>query len=209
MQDFSLFAKSCQLPEFATPTSRAGIPIWRRQEHAKICRSGNARFSRHVPQPCSGATEHCLFGFQVHMRFHACLRLSWTSALLAVGITPTTTAGFSKGLPTSPTEFTGGWFVSDNPLHARVRVTPKLQGFCAIRDFARLRVLRPPRNYFELHTRYRLHRFYNLCPIDSNCNVNVDKAFMNEMEQTFPTLSSFMIRCFRFVFAVHLVLLGP
>ena len=36
-----------------------------------------------------------------------CLRLSWTSTLLAVGITPTTTAGFSKGLPALPTEFTG------------------------------------------------------------------------------------------------------
>ena len=45
--------------------------------------------------------------FQVHMHFHVCLRLSWTSALLAGGITPTTTAGFSKGLPASLTEFTG------------------------------------------------------------------------------------------------------
>ena len=33
-------------------------------------------------------------------RFQVCLRLSWTSTLLlAVGITPTTTAGFPKGLP--------------------------------------------------------------------------------------------------------------
>ena len=40
-------------------------------------------------------------------RFQACLRLSWTSTLLAVGITPTTTAGFSKSLPALPTEFTG------------------------------------------------------------------------------------------------------
>ena len=32
---------------------------------------------------------------------------SWTSTLLAVGITPTTTACFSKGLPALPTEFTG------------------------------------------------------------------------------------------------------
>ena len=49
---------------------------------------------------CSGATERSPF------RFQACLRLSWTSALLAVGITSTTTAGFS-GLPALPTEFTG------------------------------------------------------------------------------------------------------
>ena len=49
----------------------------------------------------SGAREHCLFRFQVivYVRFHVCLRLSWTSTLLAVGITPTTTAGFSKGSP--------------------------------------------------------------------------------------------------------------
>ena len=51
--------------------------------------------------------------------FRACLRLltrlSWTSALLAVGITPTTTAGFSKGLPALSTEFTGG------PVHFRGR----------------------------------------------------------------------------------------
>ena len=54
----------------------------------------------------SGAIEHCLLRFQAHMRFHVCLRPSWTSTLLAVGITPTTTAGFSKGLPALPTEFT-------------------------------------------------------------------------------------------------------
>ena len=54
----------------------------------------------------SGATEHCLLSFQVHVRFHVCLRLSWTSTLLAVGITPTTTAGFSKGLSALLTEFT-------------------------------------------------------------------------------------------------------
>ena len=44
----------------------------------------------------------------MHARFHACLRLSWTSTRLAVGITPTTTAGFSKalGLPALLTEFT-------------------------------------------------------------------------------------------------------
>ena len=49
----------------------------------------------------SGAIEYCLLRFQVYIRFHVCLRLSWTSTfyLLAVGITPTTTAGFSKGLP--------------------------------------------------------------------------------------------------------------
>ena len=42
------------------------------------------------------------------MPHHAtCLRLSWTSTLLALGITPTTTAGFSKGLPALPTEFAG------------------------------------------------------------------------------------------------------
>ena len=55
----------------------------------------------------SRAIEYCLLRFQVHVRFHVCLRLSWTSTLLAVGITPTTTAGFSKGLPALPTEFTG------------------------------------------------------------------------------------------------------
>ena len=61
----------------------------------------------------SGAIEHCLLRFQAHVRFHVCLRLSWpstsvnTSTLLAVGITPTTTAGFSKGLPALLTEFTG------------------------------------------------------------------------------------------------------
>ena len=39
------------------------------------------------------ATEHCIFRFQV------CLRLSWTSTLLAVGITPTTTARLFKRYP--------------------------------------------------------------------------------------------------------------
>ena len=55
----------------------------------------------------SGAIEYCRLRFQVYLRFHVCLRLSWTSTLLAVGITPTTTAGFSKGLPALLTEFTG------------------------------------------------------------------------------------------------------
>ena len=32
---------------------------------------------------------------------------SWTSTLLVVGITPTTTAGLIKGLPALPPEFTG------------------------------------------------------------------------------------------------------
>ena len=47
--------------------------------------------------------------------FSSVQRLSWTSALLAVGITPTTTAGFSKGLPALLTELPGGWFISDDP----------------------------------------------------------------------------------------------
>ena len=49
------------------------------------------------------------FRFQVCARFHAWLRLSWTSALLAVGITPTTMAGFSKRSP----RFTDGIYQVD------------------------------------------------------------------------------------------------
>ena len=60
----------------------------------------------------SGAIEYCLLRLQVHMRFHVCLRLSWTSNLLAVGfmITPTTTAGFSKkGTYTHPEALIWPW----------------------------------------------------------------------------------------------------
>ena len=62
-------------------------------------------------------------------RFQACLQLhgmvvhvhSWTSALLAVSITPTITAALSKGLPALPTKFAERPFISVDPLHGGVR----------------------------------------------------------------------------------------
>ena len=45
---------------------------------------------------------------------------SWTSTLLAVDLTPTTTAGFSKGLPALPRNLLGGRFIFEDPLHGEV-----------------------------------------------------------------------------------------
>ena len=46
---------------------------------------------------------------------------SWTSTLLAVGITPTTTTGFSKVAPLYQRNLLGGHFISEDPLHGGVR----------------------------------------------------------------------------------------
>ena len=43
------------------------------------------------------------------------------SALLAVGITPTTTAGFQKASPLYQRNLLGGRFISEDPLHGGVR----------------------------------------------------------------------------------------
>ena len=64
----------------------------------------------------SGAIEHCLFRFLVCLRQKLFFWLaSWTSNLLAAGITPKTTAGFSKSLPAFQRHLLGGRYVFEDP----------------------------------------------------------------------------------------------
>ena len=56
-----LFAEAHQFPGFTTPTLSTGTPIWRRQECAKICRSGNTQFS--YPKALSLRDASTMFWF--------------------------------------------------------------------------------------------------------------------------------------------------